>query len=161
MDPPFHQLRHTSRARAHGVPHWTLKVWVWECHTYGPSHTSFLTERWFGHQAPWASYQCHGHLWECTFQKEGTSTHWGTQLSLSWWISDNMCSISGSSAFSGTASHDYTVESTCWRERLSFQTPKQKSTGEWNQGTTEEEHPMSCHFNRKGLFRLGKIESVI
>ena len=43
----------------------------------------FLTERLFGHKAPWASYQCHGHLWHCTVQKEGNSTHWGTQFSLS------------------------------------------------------------------------------
>ena len=54
MDPPFHQLRHTSRARAHGVHHWTLKVWGWECPTYGPSHTSFsqrgcLVTRLHGH----------------------------------------------------------------------------------------------------------------
>jgi len=36
-----------------------------------------------GHKAPWASYQCHVQRWDCTFPKEGNSTHWGTQLSLS------------------------------------------------------------------------------
>ena len=80
MDPPFHQLRHTSRARAHGVHLWTLKVWGWAFPTYGPSHTSFLTERLFGPKAPWASYQCHGHFWDCNFHKEGHSTQWGTKV---------------------------------------------------------------------------------
>ena len=152
MDPPFHQLRQTSRARAHGVHHWTLKVWGSEWPTYGPSHTSFLTESLFGLKAPWASYQCHGHFWDCTFRKEGNSTHWGAQFSLSWWISDNMCSTSGSSAFSVTASQEYTVQNLFWREKMSFQTPKQNSPGQWNQGTIEEEHPMSYPFNRKVLF---------
>ena len=50
MDPPFHQLRHTSRARTHGFHLLTLNVWGWQCPTYGPSHTSFLTEKiWYGH----------------------------------------------------------------------------------------------------------------
>ena len=43
----------------------------------------FLTERLFGHKAPWASYQCHGRLWDCPFLKECNSTPWGTQFSLS------------------------------------------------------------------------------
>ena len=127
MDPPSHQLRQTSRARAHGVPHWTLKVWGWECPTYGPSHTSFLTERVFGHKAKWASYQCQGHFWHCPFPKEGNSTHWGTQFSLSWWISDNMCSTSDSSAFSVTASQLYTVQNRFWRERSHSKHPKQST----------------------------------
>ncbi len=161
MDPPFHQLRQTSRARAHGVHHWTLNVWVGECPTYGPSHTSFLTERLFGHKAPWASYHCHGHFWHCTFQKESNSTHWGTQFSLSWWISDNMCSTSGSSALSVTASHEDTGQNLFWREKISFHTPKPKSPGQGHHGKTEEEPPMSCLFNRKGVFQLGKIEGII
>jgi len=41
MDPPFHQLRHTSRARAHRVHHLTIKVRGEECPTYGPFHTFF------------------------------------------------------------------------------------------------------------------------
>ena len=60
--------------------------------------------------------------------KEGNSTHWGTQLSLSWWISDNMWSTSGSSAFSVTASHEYTGQNLFWREKMSLQTPKQNIT---------------------------------
>jgi len=72
-----------------------------------------------------------------------------------------MWSTSGSSAFSVTASHEYTGQSLFWREKMSFHTPKQKSPGQRHQGTTEEEQCMSCHFNRKGLFRLGKIEGVI
>jgi len=73
----------------------------------------------------WAYYQCHGHIWDCTFQTEGNSTHRGTQFFLSWWISDNMCGTSVSSAFSVTASHEYTVQNLFWREKMSFQTPKQ------------------------------------
>ena len=46
MDPPFHQLRQTSRARAPGVHPLTLKVWGLECHTYGPSHTSISQRGW-------------------------------------------------------------------------------------------------------------------
>ena len=161
MDPPLHQLRHTSRARTHGVHHWTLKLWGWDFPTYGPSHSSFLTESFFRHKVPWAYYQCHGHLWDCTFQKKVISTHWGAQFSLSWGISDSMCSTSGSSAFSVTASHEYTGQNFFWSEKMSFQTAKQKSPGQWHQGTTEEEQPMSWHFNRKGLFRSGKIEGVI
>ena len=57
-------------------------------------------------------------------------THWGTKFSLSGWISDNMGSTSGSSAFSVTAAHEYTGQNLFWRENMSFQTPKQNSPGQ-------------------------------
>ena len=126
-----------------------------------PISLLFSHREFFRHKVPWAYYQCHGHLWDCTFQKKVISTHWGTQFSLSWGISDSMCSTSGSSAFSVTASHEYTGQNFFWSEKMSFQTAKQKSPGQWHQGTTEEEQPMSWHFNRKGLFRSGKIEGAI
>ena len=87
----------------------------------------FLTERLFGHKAPWASYQCHGRLWDCPFLKECNSTPWGTQFSLSWWISDSMCSTSDSSAFSVTASQLYPVQNRFWRERSHSKHPKQST----------------------------------
>jgi len=54
MDPPFHQLRHTSRARAHGVHHCTLKVWGGEFphmshHTPHFSQRGSLVTRLHGH----------------------------------------------------------------------------------------------------------------
>ena len=115
------------QSKSSWCPSFKSQVWELECHTYGPSHTSLLTERWFGLKAPWASYQCHGHLWDCTFQKEGNCTPWGTQFSLSWWISDNMWSTSGSSPSSVTASHEYTGQNLFCREKMSFQTPKLKT----------------------------------
>ena len=72
-----------------------------------------------------------------------------------------MCSTSGSSALSVTASHEYTGQNLFWREKISFHTPKPKSPGQGHHGKTEEEPPMSCLFNRKGVFQLGKIEGII
>ena len=66
-----------------------------------------------------------------------------------------MCGTSGSSALSVTASHEDTGQNLFWREKISFHTPKPKSPGQGHHGKTEEEPPMSCLFNRKGVFQLG------
>ena len=44
MDPPFHQLRHTSRARAHGVPH-ELSRFEGENVPHMAHHTPLFSQR--------------------------------------------------------------------------------------------------------------------
>ena len=155
MDPPFLHLRHTSRARAHGVHHWTLKVWVGELPIYGPSHTLFSQRSCLGTRIHGHNISAMATSGPSYFRKKSTP-HTGEPNSLYHDGSLITCVALQGQVLSQSLPHTKTqYRISFWREKMSFQTHKQKSPGQWHQGTTEEEPPMSCHFNRKRLFRLG------
>jgi len=124
MEPPFHQLRHTSIARAHVVHHWTLKVSGWEYPTYGPSHTSFLTETFFGHRLHGDNISAMATAGSAPFRMKATP-HTGEPNFLYHVGYLIMYSTSGTNAFSVTASDEYTGQNLFWWEKMSFQTPRQ------------------------------------
>ena len=156
MDPPFHQLRHTARARAHGVHHWTLKVWGWECPTYGPSHTSFLTEKiWYGHNI--SAMATSG---TAPFRRKATP-HPGEPNFLYHDGSLITCVAPQGQGLSRTLPHTNTQDRISFREKRCHSKHPNKDPGQWNPGTTEEEPRMSCYFYRNGRFPLGKLYGVI
>ena len=152
MDPPFHQRRHTSRARAHAVPHWTLKVWGRECPTCGPSHTYFLTEKiWYGHNI---SAMATSGAAPC---RRKATPHTGEHNFLYHDGSLITCVALQGQVLSQSLLHTNTQDRISFGEKRCHSKHPNKITWTMKSRNDWGEHSISCHFNRNGLFRLGNI----